>query len=67
MAAAVSAREEPGSVTTTKRAPISFSSRPFSAKAATNARRWLSVSTVPPDLELTTTTVRSRSAMAARI
>src|SRR3954453_19075490 len=64
MAAADSASGEPGSVTTTNRAPISFSSKPASAKAAMNARRWLSVSTVPPDFELTTTTVRSRSVMA---
>src|SRR4051794_40221678 len=64
MAAADSASGEPGSVTTTNRAPISFSSNPASAKAEMNARRWLSVSTVPPDFELTTTTVRSRSVMA---
>src|SRR3954467_14643115 len=63
-AAAASGGGEPGSVTTTNRAPISFSSNPASAKAAMNARRWLSVSTVPPDFELTATTVRSRWVMA---
>ncbi len=41
-------------------------STPAASKAARAARRWLSVSTVPPDFELTTTTVRSRSVNAAR-
>ncbi len=41
---------------------------PAASNAASNARRWLSVSTVDPDLLDTTTTVRSsRSAIAAVI
>ena len=41
-------------------------SMPASVKACANARRWLSVSTVEPDLLDTTTTVRSRSVSAPR-
>jgi hypothetical protein len=39
----------------------SRASMPASANAFSYARRWLSVSTVPPDLEETTTTVCARS------
>ena len=49
----------------TKRLPMSLS--PASSNACWYTRRWLSVSTVLPDLLATTTTVRSsRSARAAR-
>ena len=41
-------------------------SMPASVKAWAKARRWLSVSTVEPDLLDTTTTVRSRSVSAPR-
>ena len=39
---------------------------PTFSKARLNARRWLSVSSVPPDLLETTTTVRDRSPPNAR-
>ncbi len=55
---------EPGSVTTTM---WSVGVRPASVNAFSYARRWLSVSIVPPDLLATTTMLRSsRSAIAAR-
>ncbi len=54
-------------MTATNRWPTLSSDTPASRNAFAYARRWLSVSTVPPDFELTTTTVRdSRSSMAAR-
>ena len=54
-------------MTTTKCRPASASVIPASRNACQYARRWLSVSTVEPDLLATTTTVRSsRSASAAR-
>ena len=54
---------EPGSVTATRRVRGSI---PASRNAASTTRRCESVSTVEPDLEETTSTVRSRSRSRAR-
>ena len=56
------ATASPGSVTTTIRDAASM---PSSANACSKIRRWLSVSTVAPDLDDTTSTVRSRSPASA--
>ena len=65
-ARAVASSGEPGSVTITNRRAISPGARPRSAKACSYTRRWLSVSTVEPDLLETTTSVRSSRSASAR-